>query len=96
MVFAAATFSALRLEQLTHPDLVRIGSPARLTPREIAVLRLISTGARHRAALALRIGEETVRSHLKKVQIAWRTQSRPTVAEACARTHTLTLWQLLL
>ena len=77
MVFAAASFSALRLEQLTHPDLVRIGSPARLTPREIAVSRLISTGARHRkVALALRIGEETVRSHLKKVQIKLGVRNR--------------------
>ena len=84
MVFAAASFSALRLEQLTHSDLVRIGSPARLTPREIAVLRLISTGARHReVAEALRIGEETVRSHLKKVQIKLGVRNRAhAVAEA--------------
>jgi DNA-binding CsgD family transcriptional regulator len=77
MVFAAASFSALHLEQLTRPDLVRIGSPARVTPREIAVLRLISTGARHReVAEALRIGEETVRSHLKKVQIKLGVRNR--------------------
>ncbi|TMJ67999.1 MAG: helix-turn-helix transcriptional regulator [Alphaproteobacteria bacterium] len=84
MVFAAATFSALRLEQLTRPDFARTEGPARLTPREIAVLRLISTGARHReVAKALQIGEETVRSHLKKVQIKLGVRNRAhAVAEA--------------
>jgi DNA-binding CsgD family transcriptional regulator len=43
MIFAAASFAALRLEQLTRPDFARTGGPAQLTPREIAVLRLIST-----------------------------------------------------
>jgi DNA-binding CsgD family transcriptional regulator len=66
-----------RPDQLTHPDLMRIGSTARLMPREIAVLRLISTGARHReVAEALLIGEETVRSHLKKVQIKLGVRNR--------------------
>jgi DNA-binding CsgD family transcriptional regulator len=84
MVFAAATFSALRLEQLTRPDFARTEGPARLTPRAIAVLRLISTGARHReVAKALQIGEETVRSHLKKVQIKLGVHNRAhAVAEA--------------
>ena len=84
IVFAAASFSALRLEQLTHPDRLRTGSPTRLTPREIAVLRLISTGAQHReVAEALRLGEETVRSHLKKAQIKLGVRNRAhAVAEA--------------
>ena len=77
MIFAAASFSALRLEQLTRPDFARTEGPARLTPREIAVLRLISTGARHReVAKALQIGEETVRSHLKKAQLKLDVRNR--------------------
>ncbi len=41
----------------------------RLTPRELAVLRMVSMG--HQSsdiAKALGLGEETVRSHLKKAQ----------------------------
>ena len=84
IIFAAASFSALRLEQLTRPDFAHTEGPARLTPREIAVLRLISTGAQHReVAEALGIGEETVRSHLKKAQIKLGVRNRAhAVAEA--------------
>ena len=69
MIFAAANFAALRLEQLAGPDVNRIGSSVRLTNRELAVLRLISTGRQtHAIALALGLGEETIRSHLKKAE----------------------------
>ena len=51
--------------------------PVRLTPREIAVLRLVSNGAKgHEAAQALGIGEETIRSHLKKAQIKLGARNR--------------------
>ena len=41
----------------------------RITPRELAVLRLVSLGKRtEEVAKELVLGEETVRSHLKKVQ----------------------------
>jgi len=84
MIFAAASFSALRLEQLTRPDFTRSEETARLTPREIAVLRLISTGAQSReAAKALGIGEETVRSHVKGAQLKLGVRNRAhAVAEA--------------
>ena len=84
MVFAAANFAALRLEQLAGPDAARVGSHTCLTPRELAVLRLMSTGAQAKdAAQALGLGTETIRSHLKKAQsklgVGNRTQA---VAEA--------------
>jgi DNA-binding CsgD family transcriptional regulator len=84
MIFAAASFSALRLEQLTRPDFAPTEGPARLTPREIAVLRLISTGAQNReVSEALGIGEETVRSHVKKAQLKLGVRNRAhAVAEA--------------
>ena len=84
MIFAAASFSALRLEQLTRPDFAPTEGPARLTPREIAVLRLISTGAQNReVAEALGIGEETVRSHVKRAQLKLGVRNRAhAVAEA--------------
>jgi DNA-binding NarL/FixJ family response regulator len=69
MIFAAANFAALRLEQLAGPDTSRIGSRARLTSRELAVLRLVSAGGQTRdIAQALGLGEETIRSHLKKAE----------------------------
>jgi DNA-binding CsgD family transcriptional regulator len=69
MLSASANFAALRLEQLAGPDASRIGSRTRLTHRELAVLRLISTGKQtHAVAKELGLGEETIRSHLKKAE----------------------------
>jgi LuxR family quorum sensing-dependent transcriptional regulator len=77
MILAAANFAALRLEQLAGPDAGRIGSRARLTSRELAVLRLASTGGQiHDIAQALGLGEETVRSHLKKAQAKLGVRNR--------------------
>jgi DNA-binding CsgD family transcriptional regulator len=84
MIFAAATLSASRLDQLVDPDPNRIGSRSRLTPRELAVLRLVSAGAQSRdAAKALGLGEETIRTHLKKAQIKLGARNRThAIAEA--------------
>jgi DNA-binding CsgD family transcriptional regulator len=69
ILFAAASFAALRLEQLTSHDPNWPGKGSRITPRELAVLRLVSTGRQtEEIAKLLELGEETVRSHLKKVQ----------------------------
>jgi DNA-binding CsgD family transcriptional regulator len=77
MIFAAANFGALRLEQLAGPDISRIRSRARLTSRELAVLRLVSAGGQTRdIAQALGLGEETIRSHLKKAEIKLGVRNR--------------------
>jgi DNA-binding CsgD family transcriptional regulator len=69
MIFAAANFAALRLEQLIGPDVGRIGASVRLTNRELAVLRLVSMGRQTLAvAKELGLGEETIRTHLKKAE----------------------------
>jgi len=69
ILFAAASFAALRLEQLINHDPRWMGKRARVTARELAVLRLVSMGRRtEEIAKVLGLGEETVRSHLKKVQ----------------------------
>ena len=83
-IVAAASFAALRLEQLAGPDAIRLGSRAHLTPRELSVLRLVSTGSQcHDAAKALGLGEETIRSHLKKAQAKLGVHNRAhAVAEA--------------
>ena len=84
VLFAAASFAALRLEQLADPDPSRFGPRVQLTPRELAVLRLASIGAQSsEVAEALNIGAETVRSHLKKAQTKLGVRNRTqAVAEA--------------
>jgi DNA-binding CsgD family transcriptional regulator len=84
MICAAASFAALRLEQLAKSDPNLVGPHVHLTPRELAVLRLVATGAQFReVAEALGLGEETVRSHLKKAQAKLGTRNRTqAVAEA--------------
>jgi DNA-binding CsgD family transcriptional regulator len=81
MLFAAANLVALRLEQLAGPDPDRIGSRPRLTCRELAVLHLLSTGAQtHDIAKALGLGEETIRTHLKKAQVKLSVRNRTQAA----------------
>jgi LuxR family quorum sensing-dependent transcriptional regulator len=84
IIHAAASFAALRLEQLADLDPSMLGARTRLTARELAVLRLLSTGTQFReAAAALHLGEETVRSHLKKAQCKLGVRNRTqAVAEA--------------
>ena len=69
LLLMAATFAAIRLQKLIAPNPNRLGKGVTLTPRELAVLRLLSNGKRIReSAQLLGLGEETVRSHLKKAQ----------------------------
>jgi LuxR family quorum sensing-dependent transcriptional regulator len=77
MIFAAASHAALRLEQLVGADSHRIGLHNKLTSRELAVLRLVSIGEQtHQIAQQLGLGEETIRSHLKKAQGRLGVRSR--------------------
>jgi len=80
----AANAAAIQLERLVGYDGRRIDSRARLTPREQSVLRHASLGrSLQETAKALDLGEETVRSHLKKAQAKLATRNRVhTVAEA--------------
>lgn len=84
LLFMAANFAAIRLEQIVGPDPKRIGRQMCLTPRELAVLRLASNGHRiRRIAQLLELGEETVRSHTKKAQVKLGAKDRVhAVAEA--------------
>jgi DNA-binding CsgD family transcriptional regulator len=69
VLFASASFAALRLEQLVDHNPRWMGKRTPITPRELAVLRLLSMGRRtEEIAKVLGIGDETVKSHLKKVQ----------------------------
>lgn len=69
VLFMGATFTVIRLQKLVGPQVSRIGKGYALTARELSVLRLLSIGHSMReAASMLELGEETVRSHLKKAQ----------------------------
>jgi LuxR family quorum sensing-dependent transcriptional regulator len=84
LLYMAASAAAVRLEHLLAYEGRRIDSRACLTPRERAVLRHASLGQTlQETAKALGLGEETVRSHLKKAQAKLGTRNRThTVAEA--------------
>jgi DNA-binding CsgD family transcriptional regulator len=87
LLFLAASFAAIRLEQVVEPDPKRLGRLVSLTPRELSVLRLASNGHRtRRIAQLLGLGEETVRSHIKKAQVKLGVKDRlHAVAEALRR-----------
>jgi DNA-binding CsgD family transcriptional regulator len=86
ILFAAASFAALRLEQLMDHDPRWMGKRATVTPRELAVLRLVSMGRRtEEIAQVLGLGEETVRSHLKKVQGKLGARNRAHAAAEAVR-----------
>jgi DNA-binding CsgD family transcriptional regulator len=84
LLFMAANFATIRLEQVVGPDPKRVAKQVMLTPRELSVLRLASHGCRTRKiADLLKLGEETVRSHLKKAQSKLNAKDRiHAVAEA--------------
>lgn len=85
ILFAAASFAALRLEQLTSLE-PRWPERVRITPRELAVLRLVSMGKRtDEVAKLLGLGDETVRSHLKKVQSKLGVRNRTQAAVEAVR-----------
>ena len=86
VLFAAASFAALRLEQLVAHDPMWTGKRARITARELAVLRLVSIGrSTEDIAKSLEIGEETVRSHIKKVQAKLGARNRAHAAAEAVR-----------
>lgn len=84
LLHMAATFATIRLEQVVVPDPKRVAKQVMLTPRELSVLRLASNGCRtKKIAQLLELGEETVRSHMKKAQMKLHAKDRlHTVAEA--------------
>ncbi len=87
LLFMAANCTAIRLEQIAPGDPNRLPQIARLTAREVSVLRYAAMG-KPAAEIAelLEIGEETVRSHFKKAQdkLGARNRTQAT-AEAIRR-----------
>jgi DNA-binding CsgD family transcriptional regulator len=86
LIFAAASFAAIRLQQLTGS-----GPASRhfsLTPREIAVLRLLSSGMPFtEVATYLGLGTETIRTHLKNAQRKLSARNRAHAIAEAIRHH---------
>ena len=88
LLFLGANFAAIRLQKLLAPFVKRLGKGAFLTPRELAVLRLLAAGKRIRdIAASLGLGEETVRSHLKKAQAKLGVRDRTHAVAQAIRLH---------
>jgi len=88
LLYAAATLVALRMDQLVERDPRWEDKPVRVTPRELAVLRLMSIGRQtSEIAHALGLGEETVRSHLKKAQAKLGVHNRAHAVAEALRQH---------
>jgi len=88
ILFMGATFAAMRLQKLVGPQVARIGKGTALTARELAVLRLLSIGRSTReVAVLLGLGEETVRSHLKKAQAKLGVHDRTHAVGQAIRLH---------
>lgn len=88
LVFGAASFAAMRLEQLVEPDQAAQAPRPQLTPRELAVLRSLSMGTPFKeTAKALGLGEETIRTHLKKAQAKLCVRNRTQAVAEAIRQH---------
>ena len=88
VLFMGATFTATRLQTLVDPQVSRIGKGHALTARELSVLQLLSTGhSMKEAASMLGLGEETVRSHLKKAEAKLAVHDRSHAVAQALRLH---------
>jgi DNA-binding CsgD family transcriptional regulator len=77
ILFMGATFAVIRLQKLLGTQPSRIGRGAALTPRELSVLRLLSLGHQvSKVAELLELGEETIRTHIKKAAAKLGTKNR--------------------
>jgi DNA-binding CsgD family transcriptional regulator len=69
LLYLGAAFATTRLQKLAPPFIGRLAKGASLTPRELSVLRSLSLGNRlAEISKDLGLGEETVRTHIKKAQ----------------------------
>lgn len=88
ILFMGATFAAIRLQKLVGPDVSRLPKHAGLTPRELSVLRLLSTGHQlSNVAQLLGLGKETIRSHVKKAQTKLGVRNRTHAVVQALRLH---------
>jgi DNA-binding CsgD family transcriptional regulator len=89
-IYAAASYAAMRLEQLVGAASGRVTATPHLTPRELAVLRLASLGMPAKEiAKYLELGEETVRTHATNAQTKLNARNRTHAVAEAIRQHLL-------
>jgi LuxR family quorum sensing-dependent transcriptional regulator len=77
LLFMGANIAVIRLQQLVGALVGRLDRRARLTPRELAVLRSLSLGRRVKGtAEHLQLGQETIRTHLKHAEVRLGVRDR--------------------
>jgi DNA-binding CsgD family transcriptional regulator len=84
MLSSATIYAASRMDQLVPPNPDSLGRHIILTPRELAVLRMASLGKTFQEiAKTMQLGEETIRTHIKKAEAKLDARNRThAVAEA--------------
>jgi LuxR family quorum sensing-dependent transcriptional regulator len=88
LFFTGAYFAAVRLQRLIGPLMGRLGKRMRLTPRELAVLRSFSIGKHIKeTAELLQLGEETIRTHLKRAEVKLGVHDRAHAVAQALRLH---------
>jgi len=86
ILFAAASFAAVRLDQLLKVSPESEEAYTRLTARELAAIRLLSWGKDLREiAEALGLGEETIRTHFKKAKTKLGAKTQPHMVATAMR-----------
>ena len=76
LLYLGGAFATMRLQTLAEPSTKRLPKGSSLTARELSVLRLLAMGERPaEIAEHLGLGEETVRSHIKKAQTKLHSRS---------------------
>ncbi len=88
LLCAAASFAVMRLEQLVDLEPVHGRPRISLTQKEVTVLRLLAMGIPFKeAAQCLGLAQETIRTHLKKVQIKLGVRNRIHAVAEAMRQH---------
>jgi LuxR family quorum sensing-dependent transcriptional regulator len=88
LLFLGGTYATIRLQKLVQPTPARIPKGAALTARELSVLRALSLGERPReVAKHLGLGEETVRTHIKKAQLKLGVETPGAAIASAIRLH---------
>ncbi|MFM1816395.1 MAG: hypothetical protein RLZ98_3090 [Pseudomonadota bacterium] len=88
LVFIGATFAVNRLQKLLSAPARRLGRGTQLTARELSVLRMLSFGKRVKEiAEELELGEETIRTHIKKAQGKLEANSQSHAVAQAMREH---------
>lgn len=88
MIFTASCYAIMRIEALLGPDPGRFPVRAQLTARERAVLQMAAAGRDIKAiAAALRLGEETIRTHLRKAKEKLGASNRTQAVAEAIRQH---------